>query len=107
MIIADWDTLTTVWSRPLVSIARVCFSPGSERVVSSSFDDGAWSLLVWDADDGQRQGRLAGHTNVILGMRFTEDGTLYSWSTDGTLREWDLERFKETKSFAPALKDAC
>ncbi len=107
LVITDFNTAETIWSSPHVTLAKLCFSPGGETLVSSGFDDDAWSLLVWDASDGRQRAKLTGHKNVILGIAFASNGTLYSWSTDGTLREWDLKQGRQTNSFTPATKEAC
>jgi WD40 repeat protein len=108
LIITDWDTAATIWSRQHLPNGRVCFSLTGENVISSSFeDDGAWSLLVWDTDRGQQQSKLIGHKKMIIGLAVAADGTLYSWSTDGTLRQWDLPRKAQINSFYATQADAC
>jgi WD40 repeat protein/energy-coupling factor transporter ATP-binding protein EcfA2 len=63
--------------------------------------DGRWlatggtdrRIVLWQlAGEGARPLRqLQGHTNIVMGLRFTPEGRLLSASRDNTMRLWDLE----------------
>ncbi|MBN1266094.1 MAG: hypothetical protein JXA25_11415 [Anaerolineales bacterium] len=47
-------------------------------------------IILWDLTTGEEIARREGHTGEIRSLVFSADGTsLYSGSTDGTIRKWD------------------
>jgi WD40 repeat protein len=88
----DWQTGTQRWSRPHRP-ASLTFSPQGDLLASSSYDavDG-WQVVLWDARTGRDLAAMAGHARLIVGAKFSPDGSLYSWSVDGTIRQWDPNR---------------
>ncbi|MCP5228792.1 hypothetical protein [Accumulibacter sp.] len=55
-------------------------------LIAGGFDR---SLRVWDTDSGVTVRLLQGHTAAVNGIEI-RDGRLYSASSDGTVRRWDL-----------------
>jgi WD40 repeat protein len=49
-------------------------------------------LAIWNATTGVRVKTLQGHDDTINGAAFLPDGSLVSWSADGTLRLWNVRR---------------
>jgi WD40 repeat protein len=71
-------------------LPRVCvISPDCGCVVTTSEADG--SLLdVWEVRSGKRLGTLLGHRQMVLGAVFSSNRLLVTWSSDGTVRVWDV-----------------
>jgi WD40 repeat protein len=84
------------------TVAAVCFSPDGRRLASA---DWSWDahgnplpgeVRVWDAATGQELLTLQGHTNNVVSVAFSPDGTrLASASGDGTVRLWDAATGQE------------
>ncbi|MCT4608898.1 MAG: cytochrome C [Pelagimonas sp.] len=64
-------------------IADLAFDPNSELIASASWDG---SIGLWGADARF----LKGHRGAVTAVAFSPDGLLFSASSDGTLRVWDL-----------------
>jgi len=77
--------------QPLVCTSTLCFSPSGRYLVTAALED-QWVLAVWNTRLGDRVKTLHGHDKEILGAQFTPEGTLVSWSGDGTLRLWNVGR---------------
>ena len=49
-------------------------------------------IRLWDLPSGELQGELVGHAIVASPVAFSADGkSLYSFSYEGKVIEWDLE----------------
>jgi len=71
-------------------LARVSvISPDCACIVTTSEVDQS-SLDVWEVHSGRRLGMLVGHRQMVLGAVFSSNRFLVSWSTDGTIRIWDV-----------------
>ena len=56
---------------------------------------------MWDATRGKELKSLAGHTNWVLSVAFSPDGSrIVSGSEDRTVRVWDVTRGEGSKSLA-------
>src|SRR5215471_17380030 len=72
----------------------ISFSTDGQTFVVPSQQHGAFSL--WELGSVEERGRLEGHENVVLAVRFAPDGkTLVSTGFDGTMRIWDANTLKE------------
>ena len=74
-------------------VTTLAFSPDSRTLASTSFYG---TILLWDAQTGQRRHTLHAHTDSITALAFSPDGqTLASggyWSEDAesTIHLWDI-----------------
>jgi FOG: WD40 repeat len=98
IIVADWQSGERLWENerfPRHSAAsRVAsFSPSGDLLVTPYHEDSR-RLVIWKAATGERLGELRGHTKAVTGITFTGEQRLVSWSTDGTIRTWDLAQQK-------------
>jgi len=65
------------------------FSPcGTLLVIPSKHD--IRRLAIRSVASGDLVRELSGHTRPVAGARFAEDGRLLTWSSDGTVRTWDI-----------------
>ncbi len=73
------------------SVRAAAFSPGGERIVTSSR---GWDARVWDAATGAELTVLDGHLGEVLSATFSPDGTrIATTSSDNTARIWDAETY--------------
>ena len=69
-------------------VLSVAFSPDEQILASSNWHD----IRLWDAETGEVQHTLTGHSDDITKILFSPDGqTLVSASWDSTIRLWDVE----------------
>jgi len=95
-----WD-VESVWAAgvpapgesDVVSVEGALLLPDDKRLLSWSSGE---TLLLWDLDEGQQIGKLAGHKNDVNGALLLPGGQrALSWGTDGTLRRWDLNTCRQ------------
>ncbi len=100
LALLDWQTGAARWSRPHRS-SRIALSPAGDWVASYrfAFDQGPL-VLLFDAQTGKQAAAMTGHRYLILGVKFSPDGLLYSWSLDGTIRQWNAAEARQTQSLA-------
>jgi hypothetical protein len=94
ILLLNWPSGTRVWQSPgpasSASPLRVAaFSPCGRFFVTSAHENGR-TLAILDLATGERIGELRGHAKVVLGAAFADDGRLFSWGADGTIRTWDV-----------------
>ena len=85
-------------------VFRVHFSPDGKTLATSSKDK---TIRIWEVPSGKLRGILKGHLAPAKGMVFLPDGTLVSASWDKTIRFWDVNALKETKSWKVNIALAC
>lgn len=83
------------------AISPAVFSADSEAVISgfapSGEENGSVTLAVRDAETGETQVKLVGHTDQVTGLATSCHGLVHSASRDGTLRTWDICSGKEIR----------
>lgn len=79
------------------SINCICYSPDGSRVITGS-DDG--KIKVWDNRSGFCLMTFTEHKSTITGLQFSKKGqVLFSSSLDGTVRAFDLLRYRNFRTF--------
>ncbi len=66
-------------------IWSVAFSPTQPTLASSSED---CTIRIWDIHTQQQRHLLTGHKDAVLSLLYTLQGTLWSGSLDGSLKQW-------------------
>jgi WD40 repeat protein/serine/threonine protein kinase len=111
-----WDGVVRVWDaasgKELFNVPQgiksqggsVAFSPRGEYLAataremgtSGAWDDGEWTVRVWDTASRHKVLTLKGHKAMVTSMSFRPDGKrLASASEDRTVRVWDVGSGKE------------
>jgi len=75
------------------------FSPGGKYIASGVSGGMGHVVIIWNATDGVFLRTLTGHTNRINSLAFmTDNNTLASGSSGGTIKLWDVEQGSEISS---------
>jgi WD40 repeat protein len=100
-----WEVATAKLRHELhrYRVAAVAFHPEGRTVAMGSQGDG---VLLFDAETGKVANVLgAGKLPDATALLFAPDGkSLFTGSSDGALRCWDIAARSEVRSFAPATK---
>lgn len=79
------------------SINSLVYSPDSQRIITTA-DDG--KIKVWDTNSGFCTVTFTEHTAGVTACQFAKRGNvLFSASLDGSIRAWDLTRYRNFKTF--------
>ena len=69
----------------LGEVLSVALSPDGRTLATGQAD---FSVTVWNVGSGQMTGKLTGHDDWPVDLAYSDGGTLFSGSLDGTCREW-------------------
>lgn len=72
------------------------YTPDGQRVVTTA-DDG--KIKVWDAKSGFCIVTFTEHTSGVTACQFSSRNLLFTASLDGSVRAWDLIRYRNFKTF--------
>ncbi|MCL4788016.1 MAG: hypothetical protein KJ070_14685 [Verrucomicrobia bacterium] len=96
--VLDAATGNPVFPQPDPNFLVCAFSPDDRWMAIALTND---AIRILDAHDGRLVMELAGHTNRILSLGFSEDGSaLASGGQDGSIRVWQIPA---GESFGPPL----
>jgi len=87
-------------TRSAIGGSSITYSLDGRFLVTTGYDRGARTILLFDAISGQITCELRGHDAPITKLVSGPDGLLYSSDTKGVIRSWDTEQRRELWNFA-------
>ncbi|NWG16436.1 MAG: TIR domain-containing protein [Chloroflexi bacterium] len=83
-----WDATSGLELLTIDASSPAVWSPDGQFVATG----GAGSVNVWDAASGERRLSLTGHSEYVVGIEWSPDGSrILTASRDGTAKIWDAE----------------
>ena len=80
----------------------LAYSPDGQRVITAA-DDG--KVKVWDSQSGFCIVTFTEHSSSVTGCEFARRGNvLFTSSLDGSVRAWDLVRYRNFRTFTAPLR---
>ena len=100
LLVWEWKSETYVLKQQshYHDINTVAFSPDGS-VIATSSDDG--KVKVWNGATGFCFATFRDHQGPVSEVRFSNNTTLWSASADGTIRGYDLKRYRQFKILQP------
>ncbi|KAI5780866.1 WD40-repeat-containing domain protein [Geopyxis carbonaria] len=74
----------------------LAYSPDGQRIITTA-DDG--KIKVWDSKSGFCIVTFTEHTSGVTACQFSVRNLLFTASLDGSIRAWDLIRYRNFKTF--------
>ncbi|KAF1833960.1 periodic tryptophan protein 2 [Decorospora gaudefroyi] len=78
------------------AINTITYSPDGQRIITAA-DDG--KVKVWDVNSGFCVVTLTEHLSGVTACEFAKNSVLYTASLDGSIRAWDLRRYRNFRTF--------
>ena len=96
LLVWEWKSETYVLKQQshYHDVNTVAFSPDG-AVIASSSDDG--KVKLWNGSTGFCFATFRDHQGPVSEIRFSNNNTLWSSSSDGTVRGYDLRRYRQFK----------
>lgn len=79
------------------SLRCLAYSPDGTKAVTGSADG---KIKVWDTQSGFSIITFSQHTAEVTALKFSARNVLFSASMDGSVRAWDLKRYRNFRTFA-------
>jgi WD40 repeat protein/DNA-directed RNA polymerase specialized sigma24 family protein len=100
-----WDTATgqelLTLNRDYLGFMRgLGFAPGGRCLVGHGTVPGDWPLVQWQTPAVPPPRTLSGHAGGVNGLALGRDGRLFSASSDGSVKAWDLGTGLEVRTWA-------
>ena len=96
LIYLNWDYSLKTITEHSKYVNSVCWSPDGKYLASGSGDE---TLIIWNANSGQRLKTLKGHSESVRSVCWSPDGKhLASGSRDKTVIIWDAESGEKLKT---------
>ncbi|KAM9767046.1 PWP2 small subunit processome component [Menidia menidia] len=99
LLVWEWQSESYVFKQQghFNNMAALAYSPDGQHIVTGG-DDG--KVKVWNANSGLCFVTFTEHTSSITNVTFTSSGfVIVSASLDGTVRAYDLHRYRNFRTF--------
>eukprot|EP01059_Diplonema_ambulator_P035926 TRINITY_DN869_c0_g1_i1.p1 TRINITY_DN869_c0_g1~~TRINITY_DN869_c0_g1_i1.p1 ORF type:complete len:1032 (+),score=393.40 TRINITY_DN869_c0_g1_i1:298-3393(+) len=102
LLVWEWQSETYVLKQQshYHDVSTVAFSPDG-AVVATSSDDG--KVKIWNGSTGFCFSTFRDHQGPVSEVRFANNHTLWSASADGTVRGYDLKKYKQFRVLQPPV----
>eukprot|EP01064_Diplonema_japonicum_P035859 TRINITY_DN7880_c4_g1_i1.p1 TRINITY_DN7880_c4_g1~~TRINITY_DN7880_c4_g1_i1.p1 ORF type:complete len:1034 (+),score=309.53 TRINITY_DN7880_c4_g1_i1:23-3103(+) len=102
LLVWEWKSETYVLKQQshYHDVSTVAFSPDG-AVLATSSDDG--KVKVWNGSTGFCFATFRDHQGPVSEVRFSNNQTLWSASADGTIRGYDLKRYRQFRVLQPPV----
>ncbi|KAI5963560.1 PWP2 [Candida pseudojiufengensis] len=104
LLVYEWQSESYILKQQghFDSMNTLCYTPDGSRLVTGS-DDG--KIKIWDVASGFCLVTFTEHTSAVTQVQVAKKGhVLFSASLDGTIRAYDLIRFRNFKTFTAASR---
>ncbi|CAN4088911.1 unnamed protein product [Withania somnifera] len=98
LLVWEWKSQSYIMKQQghYFDVNCVAYSPDSQLVATGADDN---KIKVWTVSSGFCFVTFSEHTNAVTALHFTPKNCLLSASLDGTVRAWDLLRYRNFKTF--------
>ncbi|PHT47229.1 hypothetical protein CQW23_11437 [Capsicum baccatum] len=98
LLVWEWKSETSILKQQghYYDVNCVAYSPDSQLLATGADDN---KIKVWTVSSGFCFVTFPEHTNAVTALHFLPRNCLLSASLDGTVRAWDLFRYRNFKTF--------
>lgn len=100
LLVWEWQSESYIFKQQghFADTSALAFSPDGRHIVTGGDDS---KVKLWDASSGFCFVTFAEHSASISAVEFAKQGTVvFSASLDGTVRAYDLARYRNFRTFA-------